>query len=322
MIETTLNPQIKKACQLVERSKKIALLNPIKPDGDSIGSAIALYLSLKKIGKQPILYCPDTVSERFNYLKQIKEFSPVIKIEDFDLLISVDFAEFDGFKLDRQQIKAKNIPLINIDHHITNTHFGDLNIVDPTAAAACEVVYFLIKELRVKLDKDIATALLTGLSTDTGSFQHSNTSPRVLNIASILLGRGAKLIKISKEVYHTKPIPSLKLWGKALTNLRFDPDTKIAVSVITHDDFHECEAELSDLEGAISLLACVPESKITILLSQYRDQIKGSLRTENDKVDVSKLARTLGGGGHRKASGFTLDGEIVKVGKDWKILLK
>ena len=196
-----------------------------------------------------------------------------------------------------------------------------MNVVDPSSAACCEVVYFIIKGLGAVLDKDISTALLTGLSTDTGSFQHSNTSPRVLSLASILLYNGAKLKKIASEVYNTKSVPALKLWGLALKRLSFDKKRKISYSIITKNDFDTLRANLSDLEGAITLLSNVPGSKATVLFSEYNNKIKGSLRTEDDKINVSRLAGFFGGGGHKKASGFTLDGTIVSVGKGWKIKL-
>lgn len=314
--------ELPEAAKIIKSKNKILVLNPKKPDGDSIGSALALWCALKKINKQPELYCPDSIPQKFNFLNGADQFKDSIDSKNYDLLISLDFAELEAFKIPGSLLKSQDIFLVNIDHHITNTHFGNLNVIDPSSAACCEIIYFLIKKLGIKIDKEIATALLTGLSTDTGSFQHSNTTSRVLNIASILLSHGAKLRKISSEVYNTKSVPALKLWGLALKRLYFDKKRKISVSIITKKDFGELNATLSDLEGAITLLSNVPGSKATILFSEYEDKIKGSLRTENDNVDVSYLASFLGGGGHRKASGFTLDGEIAKAREGWKILLK
>ncbi len=314
--------ELSQAKKIIKAKNNILILNPQKPDGDSIGSAIALWHAFKKINKKIDLYCPDLIPEKFDYLVGIEHFQKSLDLKKYELLISVDFAELEGFKISKAELKSQNLFLINIDHHITNTHFGDLNVIDPSSAACCEIIYFLIKELEIKIDPDIATALLTGLSTDTGSFQHSNTTSRVLNIASILLSHGAKLKKISSEVYNTKSIPALKLWGLALRRLQFDNIRKISYSIITQEDFKTLNATLTDLEGAVTLLSNVPGSKITILFSEYDGKIKGSLRTENDNIDVSCLASFLGGGGHKKASGFTLDGKIIKLNKNWKILLK
>ncbi|MFH1749300.1 MAG: bifunctional oligoribonuclease/PAP phosphatase NrnA [bacterium] len=313
--------EIPEAIDLLYSKQNILICNPKKPDGDSMGSAIALYLSLKKLNKCVELYCPDKIPKKFSYLSGIKQFQQELDSNKFDLIITLDFGDIRGFALPSNIKSDNSLVMLNIDHHITNTHFGDLNVVDPSSAACCEVVYFIIKGLGVNFDRDISTALLTGLSTDTGSFQHSNTSSRVLNIASILLSYGAKLKKITSEVYNNKSVPALKLWGLALERLQFDKKRKISYSIITQDDFDALQANLSDLEGAITLLSNVPGSKATILFSEYDNKIKGSLRTEDDKVDVSKLAGYLGGGGHKKASGFTLSGQIFSAPKGWKIVL-
>lgn len=321
MIASIELKEISKAIDLLRSKQNILICNPKKPDGDSIGSAIALYLSLKKLNKNIELYCPDQIPAKFSYLSSIKLFQPELDSSKYDLIVTLDFGDIQGFALPRNIKSYSNLEILNIDHHITNTHFGDLNVVDPSSAACCEMVFFIVKGLGVGFDRNVSTALLTGLSTDTGSFQHSNTSSRVLSIAAILLSHGAKLQKIASEIYNTKSVPALKLWGLALERLRYDDKRKISYSIITQNDFNVLQANLSDLEGAVTLLSNVPGSKATILISEYDNKIKGSLRTEDDNVDVSKLASYLGGGGHRKASGFTLNGKVFSVLKDWKIIL-
>ncbi len=313
--------EISKAIQLLRSKKNILICNPKKPDGDSIGSAIALYLSLGKLNKTVNLYCPDPIPPKFSYLNTVNLFHTEPELSCVDLVVTLDFGDINGFDLPQNIKNHDKLTLLNIDHHITNTHFGDINVVDPLSAACCEVMYFIIKNMNVGFDKDISTALLTGLSTDTGSFQHSNTSPRVLSIASVLLSYGAKLKKIASEIYNTKSIPALKLWGLALERLECDKKRNISYSIIRQKDFDSLQADLSDLEGAITLLSNVPGSKVTVLFSEYNNTIKGSLRTENDNIDVSKLASYLGGGGHKKASGFSLDGKILTNQKGWKIIL-
>jgi phosphoesterase RecJ-like protein len=322
MIHEFVHPSLTATAELIKSKRSICLLNPNKPDGDSIGSALSLYRALESLGKDVRLFCPVQISDKYDFIYGQEHFKDDLKRAlDVDLLVSFDFAEIDGFDITRSDLDARQLQLINIDHHITNTHFGDLNFVDPSSSACCEMVYYLIRELELDIDIEIATALFTGLSTDTGSFKHSNTTPRVLSVASNLLARGARLKRISDDIYQTKSVASLKMWGKALERLKFEPDRSLAVSFITQDDFDETGADLNDLEGAISLLSCIPGSRATLLLSEYSGKIKGSIRTEEEEVDVSRLAGQFSGGGHKKASGFTLDGRIVRQRAGWKIVL-
>ncbi len=167
----------------------------------------------------------------------------------------------------------------------------------------------------------MATALLTGIYFDTGGFRHSNTSDEVLSIASELLKRGARLQKITENTDNTRSFSLFKLWGVALERLRLNKKYGISVSVITVDDINKAGATEEEVSGLVNLLNSAPESEVAMLLCESFDaKIKGSLRTESDKIDVSRIAKLFGGGGHKKAAGFTIDGRIKIVGNHWTVV--
>ena len=198
--------------------------------------------------------------------------------------------------------------------------FGMVNVWDETRAANCELVYLLLNEWGVVIDKAMAMALLTGLFTDTGGFRHANVTATTLEVAADLLRRGAKLEVISRFTFLQKDLPMLRAWAMALENARFDENKKIIYTVITEDDLRKIDAKEEDLDGVVELLNTIPEAKFSMLLRQRGDEIKGSLRSEPYKgVDVSEIARTLGGGGHKLAAGFKFNGKIEKTEAGWRI---
>ncbi len=310
---------------LLKNSANILLVTHQKPDGDAIGSLLSFGTVLEKLKKKKTLVAKD-LSIKYKFLPrfdQIKE--EINQLKEFDLCIILDCGQLSqtGFPI----LTNLSIPLVNIDHHFTNSCWGDINLVQKDSSATCEILYNLFQfineksDLPIKIDKDIATYLLLGISTDTGSFKHSNTTLKTLRIASKLLLKGGKLLKISKEIYNIKSLSTLKLWGKVFSNISYNKKFKIVISVITKKDFKECGATSEDLEGAIYFLNAIPEAKAILLLSEQNEkEIKGSLRTENEKIDVSKLARFFNGGGHKKAAGFVIKGSLLFDGKRWKVV--
>ena len=167
----------------------------------------------------------------------------------------------------------------------------------------------------------MATALLTGIYFDTGGFRHQNTTNEVLSIVSELLKKGARLNKITENIDNQRPISLFKLWGIALDRLRLNKKYGLSVSVITMEDIEKAGATEEEISGLVNLLNSAPESSVALLLCEsFGDKIKGSLRTESDQIDISKLAKSLGGGGHKKAAGFTINGRIELEDGSWKIV--
>jgi phosphoesterase RecJ-like protein len=166
-----------------------------------------------------------------------------------------------------------------------------------------------------------AEAIYTGIMTDTGGFRHSNTTPAVLRTASLLLAQGARLKKIVQNVATTKTLPALRLWGVALTRVRRHPTLPVVTSVVRREDMVRCQAGPEDLGGVVNLINSIPGAQVAVLLTELSDcEIKVSLRTETEVIDVSRIATLFGGGGHRKAAGFRIRGRVVEQNGRWEIV--
>ncbi len=313
----------------VDQSKRILIICHRGPDGDCLGSMLALFSALKfQLHKEVKLLCHDLVPLNMRFLPNFFEVQTDInfKKEHFDLIIFVDVAEKKQIGLAElvPSIFRSTAKKINIDHHKesdTSKGMGDINLIVQSAATA-EIIFHLFKIFHWQIDSQIATCLLTGIYTDTGSFQHDNATEKTFQIASELILKGARLNLIIKNTFNYKPIPRLRLWGRALSRIQRDQKEGINVSVITKEDLKEVGADLEDLEGVVSVINTIPNTKATILLSERdENEIKGSIRTEADDVDVSQIASLFGGGGHKKASGFSLPGRLERTGGgSWRIV--
>jgi phosphoesterase RecJ-like protein len=239
-------------------------------------------------------------------------------LDGFDL-----FVIFGCNKIERtgiKQLASLQVPSINFDHHPDNTNFATVNVVDPQTSAVAELIYYFLKFADAEIDKEIATCLLTGIFTDTGGFKHANTTAEVLEVASELLKKGARIDKIATQTMGRKRPQALKAWARGLENARFDPEKRMVFSILTEEDLKEIGATDEDLEGFVELLNNMPQARFALLLRQDGEVVKGSLRSEPSKqVDVSKIAKSFGGGGHKLASGFKVKGKLVKQGDNWQI---
>jgi phosphoesterase RecJ-like protein len=305
-------------------AKKILIIFHEFPDGDAIASSLALAASLRKIGKQADVVCRDIIPDVFKFLPGVNSIRQDFILADYDLVCAVDCGDIKrtGFAERIKIFASKKRKLINIDHHKrSDLHkLANLNYTDDNAAASVLLVEKIIKSLGVRIDRNMATLLLTGIYTDTGGFQHSNTCPKVYGLASQLLAHGAQLKKISYNISLNKKVSSLKLWGLVLTRARVN-NCGIALSYITLNDIEKCGACHEDLAGVVNVINSIPESRLSILFTEVPDdKIKASIRTENNSVDVAKFAQYFGGGGHKKAAGFTIDGRIIEsAGGSWGI---
>ena len=305
---------------------KILLILHENPDGDTVGATISLFHVFKKLGKHPFMVCKDLIPRPFLFLVENEEIHHDLLFGDFEIIFAIDCGDLQrtGF-YDRLKtfVKKKKV-LVNIDHHPKNDlhKIANLNFVDYRVSSTSEIIFEILKKINFPIEKDIATALLTGLYTDTGGFKHSNTSPKTLQIAGELLSLGARIKFITRNVSLNKTVPAMRLWGIALSRLRHHPKLKIVSSVITQKDLAKCCATDEDIAGVVNLINTIPDSRAAILFFETPDgKIRASVRTENDNVDVSRLAAVFGGGGHKKAAGFTVDGKLKLTGTDWKIVL-
>jgi len=231
--------------------------------------------------------------------------------KQYDLIVAVDTADLSlfGSMYSEHVDLFSEVPILNVDHHISNTRYGQVHLIDPTAASATEVLYSWftkIPEWRERLTPDIATLLLTGLITDTRSFQNPNTTPRSLEIAAELLDAGARQQEIIQHIYKTKPLSTLKIWGRALNRIQIDPTAGIVWSFVSKEDLAEMEATSKETHGILDeLISTIPDADLHVLFTELEEGgLKASMRSSS-AIDVSSLAaQTYGGGGHPRAAGF------------------
>lgn len=321
--------ELTKIINKINSSSNILLITHENPDGDAVGSMMALFLALKNnFAKAVKVVCPSEIPALFTFIPEVNRVSQDFILGDHDLIIILDCGDLrrTGFANRLKELSKYKNRIINIDHHPKNDlhKLANINYIDYQASSTSELIYDLLINLNILIDRKIATCLLCGLYNDTGAFKHSNTSVKVLKIAAELMNRGAQLKLITHYITNGKTATALKLWGIALSRIKFDQDLGLISSVITYQDIQECQADPQDLAGVVNLINSIPGGKATILLSETEPgKIRASLRTENNTVDVSYLAALFGGGGLKKASGFCLDGHIISDNKGgWEIETK
>ena len=305
---------VQKFKEALGQARRVVIIAHKNPDGDAIGSALAMHNMLRSQGKETAPICIDSIPQEFLFLPRVGEFKQDLE-SSLDLTIGVDCASLDMVAFENLNI------IVNIDHHPTNDSYGSINIIEPKLSSTAEVLYNLFIKLGWVVDKTVATSLLTGIFTDTGSFQYPSTSPRTLEIAADLMKKGAYLPKIVQYTYQTKSLPTLRAWGKALSKVEINKFLEMAVSAISFEDLKKINAKLEDLSGVVSIINTVPDIRVALLLTQIDEtHVKGSLRsTQNAGVDVAKMAEQFGGGGHKLAAGFTVKGKLVKTENGWEI---
>ena len=230
--------------------------------------------------------------------------------EDVDLFISLDSSDLDRLGAGKE-IAAKSNKLINIDHHITNGNFGDINIVDPSASATGELIYHLLKDYNLEIDKDIATCLYAAISTDTGSFMYDSTTKETHLIAADLIDKGIDKNSIIVNLYQNRSIERTNLFIKALNTLEFHCNNNVGFVFVTQEMLKECNASMEDAEGIVSYIRDIEGIEVACIFKEHKeDEIKLSIRSKAI-VDVSKICMEFNGGGHKRAAGCTIYDNIV-----------
>lgn len=320
-----LNEIYKKTIDFILNNDNFLIISHDRPDGDTLGSALALYLFLRKLDKKVSLVCKSPVPKVFLFLKGVEQLQTDFLAGDYQSVVLIDNGDLKRTGFDRRikEYRRQGKPIINIDHHPINDiwKIAKINLVDLEASSTAEIIYNLMIKLNASMiDADIATALLVGVYTDTGGFQHSTTKPQTLVLASNLMSNGGKLKLISKHLSGHHSYRILKLWGEVLKRLHISQKYHLVTSVITQNDIKEIGCSEEDLAGVVNLINSTNEASAVLLLYETKDgSIKGSLRTENDAIDVSKLAELLNGGGHKKAAGFSFKGRFIKVNNQYQV---
>jgi len=285
---------------------RIALVSHRDPDPDTIGSSLALGLALERMGKQVSWHCADPVPEAIRFLAAADRVTQAPPPRDVDLIVCLDFGEPERAKF----ALPAGPRIADIDHHATNTAFGDANFVDVTSAATGEMVGRVIDALGVSWTPDMATAALIAIMTDTGSFQFPNTDPRALERAAMLRGAGADLQSITYNVFRNKRFEALKLWGFAFSRLVRESDGLLVWTWIENDDLAHAGALEEDLSGLVEQIARSKGMRVALLFSGTTGPVKVSCRTSASapSVDAAALMAAFGGGGHVRAAGALIPG--------------
>ncbi len=301
------------ALDCLRRGQRFALMLHVRPDGDSIGSSLALGLALRRLGKTAVLVRADDLPANLLFLPGIEEFVHYSEVGgEFDAAVFLDCGDLDRIGPAKILVERAR-RLVNIDHHPSNQRFGDVNVIEPRAAAAGEVAHALIRELGVSLDFPIACALYVALITDTGSFRYENTSAATHEIAAELLRAGVKPAEVARAVWEDRSLSSLRLLQAALAALEVSGDGRLAWTTLTREDFQRAGAHSLESEGIVNYPRTLRGVEIAALfLEEAPGEVKVSLRS-NRRVDVSLIASHFGGGGHARAAGCTIRAPLAEA---------
>lgn len=336
MTQADFIAKYQKAYQKITAANRILLVTHYNPDGDSLSALCAMAELLEQLGKNYLALAPTEPSAVFYFLphfEKIRHFTEKPKLSDgqslghenfrrFDLIIVMDCGSI-GRTLLTEEIKQRSAGqfLIEFDHHPKIDDYADLEIREPAAAAACEILYYFFQANRVKINKHLANCLLTGILTDTGNFLFPSTTEGTVKIASEMLGHGARLPKIMENTLRNKSLAAMRLWGKVMAGLKINDKYNIAVTTITEEEASGRGIDREDVDGISNFLGNLYGVRAVLFLRQEAGgKIRGNFRTADPAVDVSRLARILGGGGHAKAAGFTIEGRLERTEKGWKIV--
>ncbi len=308
MTELTRNAEA--VAEAVRRAERIAVCSHINPDGDTIGCALAMRLGLIALGKKVQVFCHDKVPDNLSFLPGAESIhSPRECEEQFDLLLAVDVS--DPARLgDGKRLMDQSRHSAQIDHHPTNPLYMEINSVDGTAPAASILVFEQLKALKVKITREIAMCLYTGISTDTGNFSFSSTNAEVFAIMSELMQIGLPLSEMSRVLFRERSREQLLLLGKAISGMSFEGHGRIAVMKLTRKDFSDCGALSEHADTLVNFGLETTGTRMAVLAREDEPgEIKFSLRAKSPER-IDDIAKKLGGGGHPQASGITLKGTL------------
>jgi len=315
---------LKKVIASIKRNKSFLITTHIGLEGDALGSEIAFYRLVKKLGKSAYMVNDDYIPDNYKFLpgtEKIIRFGKKLKKIEFDCFVILDCSNLfrcgnAGMLLGDQQ------SIVNIDHHPSNARFGSVNWIEPKVSSTAQMIYELYRGMSVKLDKEAATALYVGIMTDTGSFRYTNTSSYTLKIASELMQHKFNISDIYKKIYENMPFCEIKLLMAILPKVRLDGRGKIAWCKIKRELLRGKRISFDLPEYILSFARAIKGVEIAVLFKESpdkKDEIRVNLRSQG-KADVNRIASFFGGGGHKTASGVTIKGSLTEVKK--KVLAK
>jgi len=303
--------------EAISQYRSFLVISHQRPDGDAVGSSLAMALALRHEGKAVEVWNEDPLPKKFDFLPggDTWRVSPQAAGSDtrFDVVVSVDNA--NKKRLGRAvEILTEAKLWINIDHHASNERFGDMNIVDSDSPATGEILYRLFKDAGLKVTREMAVSLFVAISTDTGSFSYPATTAQSFHIAADLVAQGLKVGDISKIIYESYPLGRFLLMQRFLAKTGFRAGNRISYSWIGPEDYRETGAMPEDSEGLIDMIRAIDTVVASVLFEKLEDgKVRLSLRSKDPHVDVNKIAQKFGGGGHALAAGARTSGKPEEV---------
>ena len=305
----------------IKSGQHLLIASHAEPDGDAVGSLIALGLALREFGKKATLYNSSPIPAVYRFLPGVEQIVRHIEAADaYDMAIMLDCG--DLVRVGEAADEISKIPtIINIDHHVSNTGFGHVQLVDTTACATAEIVYGLIKALGIRFNKTIATSLYTGILTDTGSFRFSNTNQAAFEISKEMTGAGVDPHSVAQRVFGTYSLGRIKLLNMALNSIEISDNGKLSMMTVTRSMLNTTGTNTEDLDGLINYARRIEDVKVAALIHEIKNgagkfanmnRYHVSLRSD-DSVDVAKIASKFGGGGHTSAAGFQIESTLVAL---------
>lgn len=308
--------EIEHIIQVLKNNDFFLVTSHLNPDGDSVGSQLALVSLLKEMGKRAVIIDEDPVPNNLCFLPQSDRInSKLLRTEDFpQVSLVLDCSDLERVGKVAQLVKETDL-IINIDHHISNDKFGDINLIGEEASAVAEQIFDLIKSLGYPVGKERAVSLYTAILTDTGSFQYANTTPKTHQIAACLLKEGVSPSLLAEKVYRVDSFSRQKLLGLALGTLERTCDGSIAWFRLTREMYQQSQSSPEETNGFIDCISSIQGVKLALLFRDREDsKVKVSFRSKGE-LNVASLAEHFGGGGHRGASGCLIKGSIEEVEK-------
>lgn len=308
------NNSLAEVAALLKNCKTAAVCCHVRPDGDAIGSGLALTTALENAGKKVFMLCEEEPPERLCLFPAMgKTFQSLpVDLKELDLFIVVDSADVTRIGAFQTQFTAFKGKTLNIDHHVSNPRFAKCNYVLPDSTATCEIMPEILDAAGFGITKDIADLLALGLLTDSGNFSHRDVSAKTFSVAAKLKERGADICNIGYEMFTRQTKARALLYTKVLSGMRFELEDKLAFITVTQKDFEQTGTDKSHTEGFVDFALSIDGVEVSVALMEVRNnQYKASLRSR--RVNVNAVAEKFGGGGHVLASGCMLMGEYEEV---------
>jgi bifunctional oligoribonuclease and PAP phosphatase NrnA len=308
-----MDKAVQKIKSAIKKAKKILVLAHMDPEGDAIGSTLAVYGYIKSLKKSVFAYNQDKIPDNLKFLKYSGNVINSIDHLRFDLTFILDCSEFKRVGKNFEEKLPDLGTIINIDHHVTSRGLGSINIIDSKASSTAEIIYSILKKLGCSFTKDLAEALYCALLTDTGSFRYSNSTPKAFRLAAELVNLGADPWKVSHNVYENFPASRLKLTSMVLSTLEIFENDRFASITLLDDMFAKTGALPEYSDGLVNYPRSVEGVEVAMIFKQAGEgSFKVGFRSKGN-IDVSRIAASFGGGGHKNASGCTVSGDLDTV---------